>query len=306
MNRERTRAPRRTGTARATAVALALALALAGCSTVDQALEVGKGVTPFGSVLSQAQSGLRAGSRVVRAAAPIDARQEHFIGRAVSAEILARPGMEVAGDRSVPAYVSNVGQALVLASPNVGETYQGYRFVLLDSPSANAISTPGGYVFVTRGLLALARSEDELAAALAHEVAHVHLGHGLAAIRQSNLTEAAKILGTEAAHEMGGELAGLFGSSVQDVVAEVFTKGFSREQESAADALAVRILADAGYSPGALATLLERANFDGGGFRSDHPSAGDRVAAVRAATGGLPAARGVEVRTARFEKSLRR
>ena len=78
---------------------LALGLGLGGCAAVDQALEVGKGVAPFGDVLAQAQTGLRAGSRVVRAAAPIDSSQEHFIGRAVSAEILSRPDMAPSRER---------------------------------------------------------------------------------------------------------------------------------------------------------------------------------------------------------------
>jgi predicted Zn-dependent protease len=288
---------------RGLAATLSLAIGLAGCAAVDQALEIAKPMTGMGDAVGQVQQGLRAGSRVVRAAAPVTPEQEHFIGRSVAAEIVAKPSMRVSSDAKLGDYVSDVGQAIVLSSPSVGETFQGYRFVLVDSATVNAIATPGGYVFVTKGLVAAATDEDELAAALAHEIAHVQLHHGLTAIRESNLAEAANIVGTEMTRGSQSKLTGLFGSSVQEVVTEVVTKGFSREQEAEADRLAVQLLAETGYSPKALATLLRRVNFDGGGFTSDHPSGADRAAAAESAAASLPPARGVDVRAARFAQA---
>lgn len=286
-------------------LAFALGSALAGCAAVDQALEIAKPMTGMGDTLTQVQQGLRAGGHVVRAAAPVTPEQEHVIGRSVAAEILARPSMRLSTDANLGDYVSDVGQAIALSSPTVGETFQGYRFVLVDSPTVNAIAAPGGYVFVTRGLVAAARNEDELAAVLAHEIAHVQLHHGMSAIRESNLAEAAEIVGGQVSRSSQAKLDVLFGSSVQEVVTEVVTKGFSREQEAEADRLAVQLLVETGYSPRALADFLGRVNFDGGGFTSDHPSGADRVAAVEAAVRGLPPAQGVDVRAARFAAATR-
>jgi len=291
--------------ARGIVTALSLALGLGGCAAVDQALEIAKPMTGMTGAITQVQQGLRAGSHVVRAAAPVTPEQEHFIGRSVAAEIVAKPSMRVSSDAKLDDYVSDVGQAIVLSSPSVGETFQGYRFTLMESSTVNAIAAPGGYVFVTRGLVGAATDEDELAAVLAHEIAHVQLHHGLSAIRESNLAEAANIVGTEMTRGSQSKLTGLFGSSVQEVVTEVVTKGFSREQEAEADRLAVQLLAETGYSPRALADFLRRVNFDGGGFRSDHPSASDRVAAVESAVASLPQAKGVDVRAARFARETK-
>lgn len=291
-----------TRTTRGLATAALAATALAGCAAVDQALEIAKPMTGMTGTITQVQQGLRAGSHVVRAAAPVTPEQEHFIGRSVAAEIVAKPSMRVSGNAKLGDYVSDVGQAIVLSSPSVSETFQGYRFTLMESSTVNAIAAPGGYVFVTRGLVGDALSEDELAAVLAHEIAHVQLHHGLSAIRESNLVEAANIVGGEVTRSSQSKLAGVFGSSVQEVVTEVVTKGFSREQEAEADRLAVQLLAETGYSPRALADFLRRVDFDGGGFTSDHPSGADRAAAAEKLAASLPAAKGIDLRAARFAR----
>src|SRR6185369_677645 len=122
-------------------------------------------------------------------------------------------------------YVSNVGQAIALGAPSVAMPYQGYRFVVLESPTVNAVSVPGGYVFVTTGAVLAARDEEELAGVLAHEIAHVSLKHGLTAIKQSNLMEAGKILASEAAKQSGIQMVRVFGASVSDVFATAVTNG---------------------------------------------------------------------------------
>jgi predicted Zn-dependent protease len=86
-----------------------------------------------------------------------------------------RPGT-VYADRGLAAYVSGVGRRLVAAAGAGG----GWRFVVIDEPEANAFALPGRRVLVTRGMLALANDEAEVAAVLAHEVAHVLAGHARA------------------------------------------------------------------------------------------------------------------------------
>ncbi len=75
-----------------------------------------------------------------------------------------------------------LGQSLVIFSDRP-ETFGGYHFLLLDSNEINAFAAPGGLILVTRGMLQCCANEDELAAVLAHEIAHVEKKHGLTAIK---------------------------------------------------------------------------------------------------------------------------
>ena len=116
--------------------------------------------------------------------------------------ILAR--YKVYEDAPLTGYVNRVG-GLVAAVSERPETYGGYHFWVLDSDGINAFAAPGGFVFVTRGLLAQAPDEEAVAAVLAHEVGHVCLKHGLKAIKQSRLTSAFGILAAEGAKQYGSE-----------------------------------------------------------------------------------------------------
>ena len=99
--------------------------------------------------------------------------QEYYLGRGVAAHAIATYGLDP--DEGTQAYVRKIGAALVEAAPRIRSTYGGYHFAVLNSPTPNGMSGPGGYVLITRGALDLARSEDEVAAVLAHEIAHVSL-----------------------------------------------------------------------------------------------------------------------------------
>ncbi len=110
---------------------------------------------------------------------------------------------------------------------------------MLNSPIVNAFALPGGYVYVTRGLLALAGSEAELASVLAHEIGHVTARH--AAQRHQRAA-------TVPASAKPGELD-------QDPAA--YVQGYSREQELEADTLGIRYLARAGYDPQAMSSFLK-------------------------------------------------
>ena len=105
---------------------------------------------------------------------------EYYIGRSVSAQILSR--YKVHPDRRLQEYVNLVGHA-VLTAPEPLKTYAGYHFVVLEGEQLQAVSAPGGFVFVTEGTVRRAKDEDELAAVLAHEIAHVSLRHGIGAIK---------------------------------------------------------------------------------------------------------------------------
>src|SRR5262249_32165667 len=228
--------------ARVLLVAAGVAAIGAGCANVNQAMESMKPYAQHapgvGGYFEEAQKGAKVGGLLASSASTFDPDQEYYIGRAASAEILANPKFTQTSNQGLQQYVSSVGQAVALGAPSVKTPYQGYRFVVLDSPTVNAFSVPGGYVFITTGAIKAARDEEELAGVLAHEIAHVSLGHGIKAIKQGNLTEALSIIGSEAVSRSNVQLAHVFGDSVQDIVVTAVTKGYSRGQETEADSTA--------------------------------------------------------------------
>ena len=133
--------------------------------------------------------------------------QEYYIGRSVAAQILAQ--YPLLDSPAAEEYVQTLGQLIALASPRP-VVFRGYSFAILDSNEVNAIATPGGHVLLSRGLVELAETEDDLAGILAHEVAHVVLAHGLASIRTGRVTESVLALAGAAASDLtGSELAEL-------------------------------------------------------------------------------------------------
>src|SRR5438552_315512 len=100
--------------------------------------------------------------------------QEYYVGRGVAANaIVATQGLQI-GD--LEDYVNRVGMTIALASDRP-ETFKGYYFAVLRTETVNAFAAPGGFVFVTTAAIKRMNTEDELAAVLAHEIAHVNLRH---------------------------------------------------------------------------------------------------------------------------------
>ena len=219
--------------------------------------------------------------------------QEAQIGAQEHGKIVDRFG-GVYDDSKIGGYVAEIGGRLVANS----ETPRApFRFTVLNTPDVNAFALPGGYVYVTRGLMALANSEAELAGVLAHEIGHVVARH--AAQRYSRSVVAGiggAILGA-VTNEQIGQLAGL-GS-------ELYLSSFSREQEFQSDTLGVRYLRRTGYDPGGMASFLRTLsaqtalagklagvdpNAAGSNFFSTHPRTLDRVNRAVAEAGGADGA----------------
>jgi predicted Zn-dependent protease len=225
------------------------------------------------------------------------------------------PAEQRAGDRAHPAilaqyggayegrvtsYVRDLGQRLAGAT----EQPQGpWTFTVLDSPIVNAFALPGGYVYVTRGLVALAGDEAELAGVIGHEMGHVVAAHSMQRREQSTMAQ----IGVLAA-VLGGAALGLEGSALDmlgqgaGAVAQGAVASYSRAQEIEADRLGVAYLARAGYDPGAQADFLRRmaaqdslsAELQGRSYNpnrvdffASHPATGERVQAASAAAGTL-------------------
>lgn len=209
-------------------------------------------------------------------------------------------------DTKIGAYVAGVTNRVVKGYGPQGAG--NYRVTVLNSPIVNAFALPGGYVYVTRGLLALANDEAELAGVIGHEVGHVLARHS--AQRQS------AALGTSL---LSAVLGGVVGSTALNQVVGLGGQGllasYSRDQEYEADELGVRALAGAGYDPyaeadflaslGAEDDLTSRLNNQASrgnqvNWLASHPATPARVQAAtqHAQASGVPAGKGERNRTA--------
>jgi predicted Zn-dependent protease len=180
--------------------------------------------------------------------------------------------------------VARITGALTLVSENPA---QSYRITILNSPAINAFALPGGYIYVTRGLLALATDASEVAAVLSHEMAHVTANHG---IERQQKEEAEVIASRVVTEVLSSELAGKQALARS----KLRLAAFSRNQELQADLIGVRMLGEAGYDPYAAARFLDamgayarfsavdpNASDQGMDFLSSHPSTPQRVELAR-------------------------
>ncbi|MBS0521823.1 MAG: M48 family metalloprotease, partial [Proteobacteria bacterium] len=149
--------------------------------------------------------------------------------------------------RSLQSFVDQVGRRLVADSHLAGN----FRFYVLDDPVPNAHAISSGYVFVTRGLLALIEDEAELAAAFGHELGHIEMKHAAQRERvRRNVSDAA----IKAAIASGSVTVGR--SVAHDGLMAL--RRYSRDQELEADRVGVSYLVRAGYRGDAMATLVEK------------------------------------------------
>ncbi len=275
---------------------LLMAPLLWGCGSISLPLP--------SSVQPAAQIAAKTGAKAIHASRPISDSEEYYVGRAVAARILAKyPFYQ---DQEVTRYVNKVGLTVARKSPRPSP-YRGYHFAVLDTQEPNAFACPGGTILITRGLLKNCATEDELAAVLAHEVAHIAHQDGIKSISQARWTEVLTTLGTETARQYGGsagQMVTLFEGSIDDVFKTIVVNGYSRTAEENADREAVSILRKAGYNPGALAAVLTKMSGKegAGGIYRTHPPTSERLAKVQPLAPASASSEKEAVRTARFQK----
>ena len=152
-------------------------------------------------------------------------------------------------------YVEGLGRQLVAVSE---QPDQKWTFTVLDSPVVNAFALPGGYVYITRGLAALANSEAELAGVIGHEIGHVTAGHSSLRQSRGQIASVGVLLGTVAAAAAGLDPSLVrAGAELGQVAAAGALANYSRGDEIDADFLGIRYIARAGYDPYAQADFLE-------------------------------------------------
>jgi len=215
---------------------------------------------------------------------PLTPEDEYYLGRAVAANILAiyKP---YTVNNELTNYLNLICQALVINSAEPA-VYNGYHVMVLDSRELNAFSTPGGHIFITKGLIDIVPSEDALAGIIAHEMAHVILKHGIKMINEMKITNDADIMARQAAAFAGKSNTNIlsFRDSVNEMFNLMIKSGYSQPQEFEADALAVKLLVDTGYSPNGLLEMLNILKTvqsgQSGGIFSTHPSSAQRIANI--------------------------
>jgi len=206
--------------------------------------------------------------------------QEISIGRQQDAEV--RREMGVYGDRALQQYVSDIGLRLASASerPNLP-----WQFTLVDVAAINAFALPGGYIYVTRGIMPFLTDEAQLACVLGHEIGHVTARHAAQQYSKSTGAELGVLLGSIFVPEVRP-----FGSLAESGLGVLMLK-YSRDDELQADSLGVRYASRAGWDPSGMTRMLttlariEESSDDKGvpNWMATHPASEARVEHVASA-----------------------
>jgi predicted Zn-dependent protease len=228
---------------------------------------------------------------------PIDYEAEKTIGAALAVEAFERFGGPY-HNAALLHYVTLVGLGV---ATHTARNHIPYYFAILDDPSPNALSTPGGYVFVTIGLLQQLRSEAELAGVLGHEIAHIGQKHLLQMLQQSGVLQGlSQVTITTLEHDPE-----LFTRVLHALAEVVFDHGLDPNLEYEADLLGAMYAARVGYQPIGLAHFLRRlavpTDHRVRGWLKTHPDPGTRAARLQQSYGEV--ARGQEL-AQRFTEAM--
>ena len=263
-------------------------------------------------------------SSIEKASETITPEEEYYIGRSVAASIASTYPIDQ-GSYQMTSYLNNICETLVMNSEKP-YLYKGYYVVILDTDEINAMATPGGHIFVSRGLIDCTDSEDALAAVLAHEIAHVQLGHSVQAIKASRVhtavsstTKAVAVTSIATANVRTGlylsekemekvmQAVDTFSDTTNEVTKTLINTGFSKEQEFDADKNALYIMQSAGYDPYAMLDMLAQIedSSSNSGWGATHPSPKDRIKKVEKELAAMEKSgkiekKGKQVRTQRF------
>ncbi|HEY6571917.1 MAG TPA: M48 family metalloprotease, partial [Candidatus Eisenbacteria bacterium] len=224
------------------------------------------------------------------------------MGREADPAIVAEYGLY--GDAATQSYVDSIGQKLARVShlPNLKWTFR-----VLDSPVVNAFALPGGYVYITRGIMAYVNSESQLAGILGHEIGHVTARHSAQQMTQQQIAGIGLLAGA-----IFVDAFRPYSGLAQQGMGLLFLK-YSRDHETQADELGIQYSLRAGYDPrtipatyATLKRISERSGSTLPNFLSTHPDPGDRevrtTQLAQAAAGGAP--RGLVVGDAVYRKRI--
>lgn len=203
----------------------------------------------FGDLSKALETAQKVQKNVQQATTEISEPKEIELGDGIASNLLgAAPLFQ---DQRVQKYVNNVGRWLALQTERPDLPWQ---FGILDDNDINAFAVPGGYIFITKGMLARMKSEAELAGVLAHEISHVLMKHHLQAIKKSARTELMAEFAGQALQQKGADPAL---TKLVSAGTEVYTRGLDKNDEFEADRMGVVIAARGGYDPYGLPAVLQ-------------------------------------------------
>ncbi len=184
--------------------------------------------------------------------------------------------------------VNEVGNKLV---SRLSKNQFDFQFFLVDSAEPNAFALPGGYVYVTRGILPLVQTEDELAGIMAHEIIHVTERHSIKQMKKGVVSSILKVPGNIINAVTGTQLGNVLNAPI-NLSQKAFIAQYSQKHEKDADLFGIQLAASAGYQTDALANALETLSKEvevltgeeeKQNYFSDHPYTPTRVTSIRAA-----------------------
>jgi predicted Zn-dependent protease len=239
-------------------------------------------------------------------------KEEYLIGREVAARILST--YKIYQNDKATQYVNLIGKALTIFSFRP-ETYGGYHFLILDSDDFNSFSAPGGFIFVTRGILRLSTSEDMIASILSYSISHVVLKSGLTAIKESRRTSAYQALAIAGYNASKDSKETNLAEKTKNELNEATMlemKALTKNQVLIADRMALTILNRSGYDAKVYLDLLNLVSktvaLEPTKSNSMFPTWQERIARVESALQGIRTAPQIsasfESRLVRFREEL--
>lgn len=226
-----------------------------------------------------------AGDKLAQSSAETPVQEEEAIGRHMAGTLLG--ASRLSRQQQQQLYVNRVGRLLTL---NTSRPQLDWHFGVLADNDVNAFAAPGGYVFVTSGLLDMLDNEAQLAGVLSHEIAHVTHKDYLKAMRSNNLLGAAldvgAFVGNAATNGQTSAQQREFAQSVVNASKELYARGLDKSDEYAADQAALETMTKAGYDPYAYVVVMQklqaRATQDSAMalLLQTHPSPTDRLEAM--------------------------
>ena len=218
---------------------------------------------------------------LVLACVPLTTEREVAEGRTAAQQVASEMG--IVSDPGRVAYVRALGGRLAVLSPRQDLSYD---FNIVDMTEANAFALPGGHIYVSRGLLALANSEQELANVIGHEIGHVAARHHAQQEARAQEVGVLSALGTLAAAVLAGPEAAQQIGQLGQIAGAGFLASHSRDQEREADEIGQALAAKGGWNPSGMAeflstlereTTLERGEQRYPSFLDTHPATPERV-----------------------------
>lgn len=205
-----------------------------------------------------------------------DLRDELFIGRNMASQLVGTYG--IFDEPTVHHYVQVLGLAI---AKQHGRPDIQFHFSILDSEEINAYATPGGYIFITKGLLQMVKDESELASILAHEITHVNERHMYKDIKPKREVSMGENM-TRILSKGGSDITSSLSKAVDQGLKMLLEKGLEHKYEFEADQYGVLLSSQMGYHPSSLVQVLERVQKiqTNNHMSKTHPSFLERIKAI--------------------------